>query len=313
MSTSKTAFVFPGQGSQTVGMLADMAGQYAQVEQTFAQASEILGYDLWALAQNGPQEELNLTEKTQPLLLTSSVAIWRIWTAQGGAMPTLMAGHSLGEYSALVCSGVMAFEDAVALVRQRGRFMQQAVPVGTGAMSAVLGLDDAVVVDICKATSAAGEVVEAVNFNSPGQVVIAGHAQAVASAGEKLKEAGAKRVAPLPVSAPFHTSLMQPAGEALATEMASISFNVPSIPIVHNVNAQTESSPEKIRQLMIEQTSSAVQWTRCVQFMVEAGIEQTIECGPGKVLSGLSRRIHKPLAVAALEKPDAIAAALAGE
>jgi [acyl-carrier-protein] S-malonyltransferase len=307
----KMAIVFPGQGSQTVGMLADMAAEYPQVNQLFTRASSVLGYDLWALAQSGPQEKLNLTETTQPLLLTSSVAIWEIWKSQGGALPKFMAGHSLGEYSALVCSEVLEFETAVHLVQQRGKFMQEAVPVGTGAMAAVLGLDDEKVVSLCAEISTASAVVEAVNFNSPGQVVVAGHAAAVEKAAAVLKQAGAKRVAPLPVSAPFHTSLMKPAGEALATIMKDLAFAAPVVPIVHNVNALTENAPEKIRALMIEQTSSPVQWTRSVQYMVENGIEAVIECGPGKVLSGLSRRIHKPLTVAAVEAPDALKAALA--
>lgn len=302
--SEKTAFVFPGQGSQAVGMLADFASAYPQLLDTFAEASDVLGYDLWALAQSGPQEKLNLTEITQPLLLASSVAIWRIWCEKGGEKPQLFAGHSLGEYSALVCSGVIPFAAAVDLVRQRGSFMQAAVPVGTGAMAAVLGLDDKVVVDICQSLSSDSNVVEAVNFNSPGQIVIAGHAGAVEQASAALKEAGAKRVAPLPVSAPFHTSLMKPAGDALAEIMQSIEFQAPQIPIIHNVHAKPESNPEEIRKLMVEQTSSAVQWTQCVQYMVAQGIEKTIECGPGKVLSGLSRRIHKPLQVANLESPE---------
>lgn len=310
MSTLKFAFVFPGQGSQTVGMLADMASQFNSIEETFSQASDALGYDLWALAQNGPQEKLNLTEITQPLLLTSSVAIWRVWCDEGGPQPALMAGHSLGEYSALVCANVIDFDKAVNLVQQRGRFMQKAVPVGEGAMSAVLGLADEEIVKVCGEMTASGNVVEAVNFNSPGQVVIAGHSDAVSRAGDILKQAGARRVAPLPVSAPFHTSLMKPAGDELAEIMADIDFKSPGIPIVHNVNASIENSGDAIRELMIEQTSAPVRWTDCIGYMVDQGVEQTIECGPGKVLSGMSRKIHKPLQVANLEKPDALQAAL---
>lgn len=308
--SKKFAVVFPGQGSQSVGMLADMANEHAEIKETFTRASQVLGYDLWALAQSGPQEELNLTEITQPLLLTSSVAIWKVWQSNGGTLPSFMGGHSLGEYSALVCSKVIEFEAAVNLVQQRGKLMQEAVPVGTGAMSAVLGLDDAKVVEICAALSTEEAVIEAVNFNSPGQVVVAGHAAAVQTAAEKLKEAGAKRVAPLPVSAPFHTSLMQPVGVALAQIIQTMTFNAPLVPIVHNVNAQVESDPEKIRALMIEQTFSPVQWTRCVQYMVEQGVEHIVECGPGKVLSGLSRRIHKPLSVVAIESPAVLKTAL---
>ena len=302
------ALVFPGQGSQKVGMLADSAERYGEVSKTFSQASEVLGYDLWALSQSGPQEELNLTEKTQPLLLTSSVALWRAWRASGGALPNFMAGHSLGEFSALVCSGVLSFEDTVDLVRQRGAFMQSAVPVGVGAMAAIIGLDDAAIVAICAEISSQ-QVVQAVNFNSPGQVVIAGHAEAVDEAIAACKAQGAKRAMPLPVSAPFHTSLMQPAGESLAEVIAQIDFKAPSVPVVHNVNAQPESDAEKIRQLMIEQIYSPVQWTACVEYMVQQGVETTVECGPGKVLSGLSRRIHKPLQALSVEAPEDLAAA----
>ncbi len=309
MSQNQLAFVFPGQGSQKVGMLANAAANYSEVTQTFAQASEVLGYDLWDLVQTGPQDALNLTEKTQPLLLTASVALWRVWCANGGVKPSLLAGHSLGEFSALVCSEVISFESAVDLVKQRGQFMQSAVPVGVGAMAAIIGLDDASIIAICDKLSGR-EVVQAVNFNSPGQVVIAGHAEAVTQAMAACKEAGAKRALPLPVSAPFHTSLMQPAGDKLAEVLAGIEFSTPHIPIIHNVNALPESNPERIRQLMVEQIYSPVQWTNCIEYMVAQGVETTIECGPGKVLSGLSRRIHKPLAVHALEEPEAIVSAL---
>lgn len=311
MIDQKLAFVFPGQGSQSVGMLAPLADEYSSIQQLFSRASDVLGYDLWALAQSGPQEQLNLTEQTQPLLLTSSVAIWQVWQSLGGRVPALMAGHSLGEYSALVCSGVIDFDAAVSLVRDRGKFMQQAVPQGVGAMSAVLGLDDEVIVSICQDVSVDGNVVEAVNFNSPGQVVVAGSADAVSKAADLLKEAGAKRVAPLPVSAPFHTSLMKPAAEQLAVAIAKVEFHAPTIPIVHNVHASIESDPGKIRQLMVEQTASPVRWTQSIEFMVARGVERVVECGPGKVLSGLCRRIHKPLSASAIETPDALQATLA--
>ena len=311
MIDQKLAFVFPGQGSQSVGMLAPLADEYSSIQQLFSRASDVLGYDLWALAQSGPQEQLNLTEQTQPLLLTSSVAIWQVWQSLGGSVPALMAGHSLGEYSALVCSGVIDFDAAVSLVRDRGKFMQQAVPQGVGAMSAVLGLDDEVIVSICQDVSVDGNVVEAVNFNSPGQVVVAGSADAVSKAADLLKEAGAKRVAPLPVSAPFHTSLMKPAAEQLAVAIAKVEFHAPTIPIVHNVHAGIESDPGKIRQLMVEQTASPVRWTQSIEFMVARGVERVVECGPGKVLSGLCRRIHKPLSASAIETPDALQATLA--
>lgn len=311
MIDQKLAFVFPGQGSQSVGMLAPLADEYSSIQQLFSRASDVLGYDLWALAQSGPQEQLNLTEQTQPLLLTSSVAIWQVWQSLGGSVPALMAGHSLGEYSALVCSGVIDFDAAVSLVRDRGKFMQQAVPQGVGAMSAVLGLDDEVIVSICQDVSVDGNVVEAVNFNSPGQVVVAGNADAVSKAADLLKKAGAKRVAPLPVSAPFHTSLMKPAAEQLAVAIAKVEFQAPTIPIVHNVHASIESDPGKIRQLMVEQTASPVRWTQSIEFMVARGVERVVECGPGKVLSGLCRRIHKPLSASAIETPDALQATLA--
>ena len=307
MSENTLAFVFPGQGSQKVGMLAAAHEQYAAVRDTFAEASEALGYDMWDLIQNGEQEALNLTETTQPVLLTSSVALWRAWQEQGGAAPALMAGHSLGEFSALVCAGSLGFADAVRLVRSRGQFMQSAVPVGEGAMAAIIGLDDDAINTICEETEG---VVAAVNFNSPGQVVIAGHAGPVESAIGALKEAGAKRAMPLPVSAPFHTELMKPAGDRLAEAMADITFNSPEIPVVHNVHAKTESDPEAIRALMVQQIYSPVQWTSCVQTMTGAGVSQLVECGPGKVLSGLNRRIDKSLASFSLEEPDSLAAAL---
>ena len=310
MNSNKMAFIFPGQGSQQVGMLSAAAKQFPEVEQTFAQASEILNYDLWALSQQGPQEQLNLTETTQPLLLTASVALWRAWLAAGGPKPDYVAGHSLGEFSALVCSGVLAFEDAVDLVSHRGAFMQSAVPVGVGAMAAIIGLADEKVEAVCASCSET-QIVQAVNYNSPGQVVIAGHAEAVAQAIEGCKAAGAKRGLPLPVSAPFHTSLMQVAGEQLSVLIHALNFSAPEIPIVHNVTAKTESDPDKIKALMVEQIYNPVQWTRCTEFMVSQGVDHTVECGPGKVLSGLSRRIHKPLTTANIELPDALLAAVA--
>ncbi|RLQ23125.1 [acyl-carrier-protein] S-malonyltransferase [Seongchinamella sediminis] len=306
MSDNSLAFVFPGQGSQKVGMLAAAHDQFAAVRDTFAEASEALGYDMWDLIQNGEQEALNLTETTQPVLLASSVALWRAWLAEGGARPALMAGHSLGEFSALVCAGALDFADGVRLVRSRGQFMQTAVPVGEGAMAAIIGLDDDVINDICSATDG---VVAAVNFNSPGQVVIAGHTAPVEAAIAALKEAGAKRAMPLPVSAPFHTELMKPAGERLAEAMASIEISTPEIPVVHNVHAATESDPGAIRELLVQQIYSPVQWTRCVQAMTDAGVSSVVECGPGKVLSGLNRRIDKALASYSLEEPESLASA----
>lgn len=309
MTTTSLAFVFPGQGSQTVGMLKDIAQQQPIIEQTFAEASEALGYDVWGLIQHGQQEQLNLTEKTQPILLTASVALWRVWQQCEGKTPALLSGHSLGEFSALVCAGSLAFRDAVTLVQDRGRFMQTAVPVGEGAMAAVLGLSDESIQDICEKASSQG-VVEAVNYNSPGQVVIAGQVAAVESAVGLCKDAGAKRAMPLPVSAPFHTSLMRPAGDKLAEKIAELTVTVPSIPVVHNVHGKTESDPEQIKQLLVEQIYSPVKWVDCVNALVGSGVESIVECGPGKVLSGLCRRIHKPLSVFAIQDPAGLESAL---
>lgn len=309
MQENTIAFVFPGQGSQKVGMLAAAHEEFQAVRDTFEEASQVLAYDMWSLVQEGPQEALNLTETTQPVLLTSSVALWRAWLEQGGISPSVMAGHSLGEFSALVCAGALQFADAVQLVRQRGEFMQSAVPVGEGAMAAIIGVDDEQINTICaELSSGTSGVVAAVNFNSPGQVVIAGHTATVDAAITALKEAGAKRALPLPVSAPFHTELMKPAGERLAQAIAAIDVAAPGIPVVHNVHAATESNPEKIRSLLVEQIYSPVQWTGCVQSMIDAGVQQVVECGPGKVLSGLNRRIDKSLHSYALEEPDALQA-----
>ncbi len=310
MTQQNLAFVFPGQGSQKIGMLADLAAQYPIVTQTFAEASQVLGYDLWDLVQNGAQDDINLTERTQPLLLTASVAVWRVWQAKNGVQPALVSGHSLGEWSALVCAGVVAFADAVKLVQQRGKFMQEAVPAGQGAMFAIIGLDDALIIEACKKAEQ-GEVVSAVNFNSPGQVVIAGTAAAAERAAVLCKEAGAKRALPLPVSAPFHTSLMRPAADRLAEQIAATEFKAPQIPVVHNVTAQTESNPEKIKALMIEQIYSAVRWVECVNTMSAAGITTTIECGPGKVLSGLNKRINSELTTLSVEKSEEVDSVLA--
>jgi [acyl-carrier-protein] S-malonyltransferase len=307
MSNNTVAFVFPGQGSQKVGMLAAAHEAFQSVRDTFSEASDAVEYDMWDLIQNGEQEALNLTETTQPVLLTSSVALWRAWLESGGVQPGVMAGHSLGEFSALVCAGALGFTDAVRMVRQRGAFMQTAVPVGEGAMAAIIGLDDDLINDICADVAGAGNgVVAAVNFNSPGQVVIAGHAGSVETAIDALKEAGAKRAMPLPVSAPFHTELMKPAGERLAEVVQATKINTPVIPVVHNVHAQTETDPDKIRALLVEQIYSPVQWTSCIQAMVSQGAAQMLECGPGKVLSGLNRRIDKSLQSFSLEEPESL-------
>lgn len=305
MTQKNLAFVFPGQGSQKIGMLAELAAEYPVVKSTFAEASDVLGYDLWALVQTGTQEEINLTECTQPLLLTASVAVWRVWNLKQGAQPALLAGHSLGEWSALVCAGVLDFKAAVKIVQLRGKYMQDAVPAGQGAMAAIIGLADAAIVNACQ-LAAQGEIVAAVNFNSPGQVVIAGNVAAVERASVLCKEAGAKRALPLPVSAPFHTEMMRPAAERLAELVSSTLFTTPKIPVVHNVTAATEINPEKIKALMIEQIYSPVRWVDCVNTMCAEGITITVECGPGKVLSGLNKRISSELNTLSLEKPDEI-------
>ncbi|MDF7681104.1 ACP S-malonyltransferase [Enterobacteriaceae bacterium ESL0689] len=304
------AFVFPGQGSQTVGMLADMAATWPVIEETFREASAALSYDLWALVQQGPAEELNKTWQTQPALLTASVALYRVWQQQQGRTPQLLAGHSLGEYSALACAGVLDFTDAVRLVEMRGQFMQQAVPEGTGAMSAIIGLDDASIVQVCHQV-AEGQVVSPVNFNSPGQVVIAGHKEAVERAGVACKAAGAKRVMPLPVSVPSHCDLMKPAAERLAIELQKITFSAPLIPVVNNVDVRCESTPEAIRDALIRQLYSPVQWTKTVEFMASQGITSLYEIGPGKVLTGLTKRIANTLTASALNEPATMSAALA--
>ena len=304
------AFVFPGQGSQTLGMLADLAEQYAVIQETFAEASAVLGYDLWALAQEGPQETMNMTERTQPLLLTASVAIWRVWQAQGGDMPAVMAGHSLGEWSALVCADVVAFTDAVKLVQLRGKYMQEAVPAGVGSMAAIIGLDDAAIIDAC-AEAAQGEEVSAVNFNSPGQVVIAGHVGAIERAIELCKAKGAKKAMALAVSAPLHSALLKPAADRLAVDLENVTFSAPTTPIIHNVNAKTEVDPSVIKQLMIEQIYHPVLWVDCVNHIVSGGAKSAIECGPGKVLTGLIKRINRELVSATIDKPEALSTALA--
>jgi len=303
------AMVFPGQGSQTVGMLASLAAENPVIEQTFQEASEALGYDLWALVQNGPAEELNKTWQTQPALLTASVALWRLWQQKGGSAPVLLAGHSLGEYSALVCAGVIDFADAVRLVELRGKLMQDAVPEGTGAMSAIIGLDDAAIAQAC-AESAQGQVVSPVNFNSPGQVVIAGNKEAVERAGAACKAAGAKRALPLPVSVPSHCALMKPAADKLAVALEEITFNAPTIPVVNNVDVKCETSPDAIRSALVRQLYSPVQWTRSVEFIAAQGAERLLEVGPGKVLTGLTKRIVDSLTATAINEPASLSAAL---
>lgn len=303
------AMVFPGQGSQTVGMLAELAASNPIIEQTFEEASAVLGYDLWALTQNGPAEELNKTWQTQPALLTASVALWRLWQEKQGRTPVLMAGHSLGEYSALVCAGVIDFADAVRLVELRGKLMQDAVPEGTGAMSAIIGLDDEAIAKAC-AEAAQGQVVSPVNFNSPGQVVIAGNKEAVERAGAACKAAGAKRALPLPVSVPSHCALMKPAADKLAIALEDIVFHAPKIPVVNNVDVQCETSPEAIRSALVRQLYSPVQWTQSVEFIAAQGVGRLLEVGPGKVLTGLTKRIVDSLTATAINEPATLSAAL---
>lgn len=284
------AYVFPGQGSQSLGMLADVAAVYPVVGETFAEASAVLGYDLWQLVQHGPVVQLNETQRTQPALLTASVALYRVLQQAGVPAPDYFAGHSLGEYSALVCAGVLDFTDAVALVAARGDYMQQAVPAGIGAMAAIIGLADDEVVAAC-AEAAADEVVAAVNFNSPGQVVIAGHSAAVTRAGEACKARGAKRALPLPVSVPSHCALMRPAAEQLAARLAQLTLKTPQIPVVNNVDVRAEQSPEAIRDALVRQLYSPVRWTETVTYLAAQGVTELVEIGPGKVLTGLNKRI----------------------
>ncbi|ATM78993.1 MULTISPECIES: ACP S-malonyltransferase [Serratia] len=306
---TQTAFVFPGQGSQTVGMLADLAAQFPIVEQTFSDASAALGYDLWQLVQTGPAEELNKTWQTQPALLAASVAIFRVWQQQGGNMPVMMAGHSLGEYSALVCAGVLDFAAAIRLVELRGKLMQEAVPEGTGAMYAIIGLDNASIAKACE-ESAQGQVVSPVNFNSPGQVVIAGNKEAVERAGAACKAAGAKRALPLPVSVPSHCALMKPAADKLAVALQDITFNAPTVPVVNNVDVRAETAPEAIRSALVRQLYSPVRWTESVEFMAAEGVTLLLEVGPGKVLTGLTKRIVDTLTAAAVNDTASLSAAL---
>lgn len=289
------AFVFPGQGSQAIGMLNGFAGN-AVVKDTLLEASDALQMDLAKLIENGPKEELDLTTNTQPVMLTAAVACYRAWVAAGGALPGLVAGHSLGEYSALVAAGVIAFKDAVPLVRFRAQAMQSAVPVGQGGMAAILGLSDADVISACsEAASDTAQVVEAVNFNAPAQVVIAGSKAAVERACEIAKAKGAKRALPLPVSAPFHSSLLKPASDQLRDYLVNLSFSAPSIALINNVDVAIVTDPAAIKDALVRQAASPVRWVETVNAMANAGVKQVIECGPGKVLSGLTKRIHADL------------------
>lgn len=304
----KLAFVFPGQGSQAVAMLADFVDNDV-VQNTFSEASTALGYDVWKLVFTGPAEKLNQTNYTQPALLTASVALWRLWLSQSDVRPSVLAGHSLGEYSALVCAEVLSLSDAVQLVEKRGQFMQASVPEGVGAMAAIIGLDDQTVIDAC-AKAQESDVVAAVNFNSPGQVVIAGHKAAVVRAGELCKAAGAKRVLPLPVSVPSHCALMSDAADKLSTELDKLTFNEPMINVVNNVDVTIETSADNIKNALIKQLYSPVRWTETVEKMSKSGITTVVEAGPGKVLQGLLKRIDKSITCASINNSASLDKAL---
>ena len=307
---SSLAFVFPGQGSQSIGMLAELAELHAGVRETFVEASDGAGADLWALSQGGPEAMLNRTEYTQPALLAAGVAVWRIWQAQGGAMPTHLAGHSLGEYTALVAAGAISLHDAAHLVRIRGQAMQDAAPEGVGAMAAVLGAEDALVEDVCRDVSGEHVVVPA-NYNSPGQIVIGGHMQAVDAALTKLAERGVRKAVKLAVSVPSHTPLMREAANRLAEAMNAYAWHSPRIPVVQNVDAHTHASVAGIRDALVRQLYLPVRWTGCVQALAAAGVARIAECGPGKVLSGLVKRIDKAIDGRALGTPGEFESALA--
>ena len=308
--SASLAFVFPGQGSQSLGMLADQAARHPLIGETFKEASEALGYDLWALTQQGPAEQLNQTDNTQPAILTASVALWRLWQAHGGATPAYVAGHSLGEYSALVAAESLGLADAVRLVQRRGQLMQEAVPAGQGGMAAILGLKDEDVISAC-AEAANGEVVSAVNFNSPGQVVIAGAKAAVDRAIEACKARGAKRAMALPVSVPSHCALMKPAAERFAEAIAGIAWQAPRIALVQNVTATVPASVSDLAQNLLAQLYMPVRWVESVALLAQQGASQLVECGPGKVLSGLNKRCADGIDTYTLDTPDAFAAACA--
>jgi [acyl-carrier-protein] S-malonyltransferase len=303
-------FVFPGQGSQSVGMLGDLAERYPQIRASFEEAGEAIARPLWRIVAEGPDEELVRTEITQPALLAGSIAVWRVWQAEGGPRPVAVAGHSLGEYSALVCAGALDFADGARLVHRRGQLMQAAVPQGQGAMAAILGLDDDQVEAACAEVDG---VVSAANYNAPGQVVIAGSAAAVAAAVDRCKARGAKRATPLPVSGPFHCALMRPAQEAFAADLAAVSLRMPAIPVVQNVDATVATDVEALRAKLLAQISQPVLWTACVQTMAARGVTRLAECGPGRVLAGLVKRIDRNVEALNIGSVDGLEAALAAE
>lgn len=300
------SIVFPGQGSQALGMMSELAEQHSIVKASFTEASDALGVDLWAITQDGPLESLSQTENTQPALLTAGVAAWRVWQELGGSTPAMMAGHSLGEYTALVCAGALSFADGVTLVRDRGRYMQAAVPEGEGGMAAVIGLEDDAVREVC-AVAAQDDVLQAVNFNAPGQVVIAGSAAAIARGIEQLKAAGARRALPLPISIPAHSALMSPASARLAERIASVPLTLPSVPVLHNCNVQVAATTEQLAANLVTQLDSPVRWVESVQAMHQQGINTYIESGPGRVLCGMIKRIVKTAEIGCIEKPEAYA------
>lgn len=310
MTQAQLAFVFPGQGSQSVGMLAELAAAHPEVKQTFDEASQAAGVDLWALSQQGPEESLNRTEHTQPALLAAGVAVWRVWRKRGGALPARLAGHSLGEYTALVCADALSLHDAAGLVAERGRLMQAAVPPGVGAMAAILGGDDAQIAQVCEEV-AQGQVVSPANFNSPGQLVIAGHAEAVDRALARLAELGVKKAVKLAVSVPSHCALMREAADALGARMASLAWSTPKIPVVQNAEAKAYAGLDDIRAALQRQLYLPVRWTECVQALAAAGVTRVAECGPGKVLTGLVKRIDRTIEGRAIGAPADLDAALA--
>lgn len=309
-TSASLAFVFPGQGSQSVGMLADLAAAHAEVQATFEEAAQGAGADLWQLSQQGPEDQLNRTENTQPALLAASVAVWRVWNKLGGARPAQLSGHSLGEYSALVCAGALSLHDAAALVAERGRLMQAAVPPGVGAMAAILGGDDAQIAQVCEEV-AQGQVVSPANYNSPGQLVIAGNAEAVDRALARLAELGVKKAVKLAVSVPSHCALMREAADRLGERMTTIEWSLPVIPVVQNAEARSYGSVEEIRGALQRQLYLPVRWTECVQALAGNGATRVLECGPGKVLAGLIKRIDKGLDARAIGAPGELEAALA--
>lgn len=306
MSTKQFAIIFPGQGSQAVGMLHELAARYACVQDTFSKASDLLGYDLWELTQHGPAEKLNQTELTQPALLTANYAVWLCWQAEGGDMPAIFAGHSLGEYSALLAAGVLPFADALRLVAARGRYMQDAVAVGVGAMAAIVGLDNHAIEMLCSQARQEDEVLSPANFNSIGQTVVAGHIASVKKAIELAKSHGAKLAKLIPVSVPSHCALMQSAADRLAEEIQTMHFAKPAIPVIHNVDVATHDDPAEIQQALISQLTQPVRWVETVQWLEAKNITALVECGPGNLLAGLNKRISKDVVTYATNSQTAL-------